>query len=128
MDKIIISMLVGICFLTGCSTSLPRGGETPEKAVAVAQCLSDEGVEMYGAFWCPHCADQKKIFGKEAEPLMPYFECDPRGDNSVTDTCLELNIERYPTWIFADGSRETGALPLTELQELSGCTDEALGL
>ena len=27
-----------------------------------AQCLTDDGVKMYGAWWCPHCQSQKKLF------------------------------------------------------------------
>ena len=28
-----------------------------------AKCLSAKGVKMYGAWWCPHCKDQKESFG-----------------------------------------------------------------
>ena len=121
-----ISFLCLLAF-AGCGSGAPSGGETPEKAAAIAQCLDDKGVEMYGAFWCPHCNDQKKAFGKDAEMLIPYNECDARGENEVSETCIELNIEGYPTWIFADGSRQEKVLPLTELQQLSGCTDAELG-
>lgn len=118
-------MVVCSLFLVGCS-STPSGGETNEKAIAIAQCIDDKGAEMYGAFWCPHCNDQKKMFGKAAEEFMPYNECDARGDNPVTETCLELEVENYPTWIFADGTRIVGATPLTDLQAKTGCTDAEL--
>src|SRR5207247_9299973 len=29
-----------------------------------AQCLSAKQAKMYGAYWWPHCADQKEIFGR----------------------------------------------------------------
>jgi len=29
-----------------------------------AQCLTDKGVKMYGAYWCPHCQAQKALFEK----------------------------------------------------------------
>lgn len=29
------------------------------KLDSFASCLKDSGVTFYGAFWCPHCRDQK---------------------------------------------------------------------
>ena len=29
---------------------------------------------MYGAYWCPHCQAQKKVFG-ESFQYVPYVEC-----------------------------------------------------
>lgn len=126
MKKLFATSLLCLLALAGCGSGAPSGGETVEKAVAVAQCLDDKGVEMYGAFWCPHCKDQKNAFGKEAEEYIPYNECDARGENPVSEECIELQIEGYPTWIFADGSREEKVLALSELQELSGCSDAEL--
>jgi len=28
-----------------------------------AECLNQKGAVMYGAYWCGHCKDQKKMFG-----------------------------------------------------------------
>ena len=28
-----------------------------------AQCLTENDAKMYGAFWCPHCKEQKAMFG-----------------------------------------------------------------
>src|SRR3989344_9366604 len=28
-----------------------------------AQCLTEKGAIFYGTFWCPHCKDQKELFG-----------------------------------------------------------------
>jgi hypothetical protein len=30
---------------------------------AFAQCLEGKQVKMYAAYWCPHCFDQKEMFG-----------------------------------------------------------------
>src|SRR3989344_3569664 len=35
----------------------------PGKYDPFAQCLTDNGAKMFGAYWCPHCSDQKKMFG-----------------------------------------------------------------
>jgi thiol-disulfide isomerase/thioredoxin len=44
---------------------------TPGKYDALASCLKEKGAVFYGAFWCPHCQNQKAMFGKSAK-LLPY--------------------------------------------------------
>jgi len=39
-----------------------------------AKCLTDRHVLMYGAYWCPHCAEQKEKFG-DSFRYAPYVEC-----------------------------------------------------
>jgi hypothetical protein len=46
---------------------------------AFARCLTDRGVKMYGAWWCPHCQEQKEKFGASFE-YVPYVECGIKGD------------------------------------------------
>ncbi len=119
--KKIIALLFVVTMLAGCSSSMPSGGESEAAALSVAQCLTEKGAKMYGAFWCPHCSEQKRVFGKKAEAAIPYNECDARGENPVTEECLALKVERYPTWIFGDGSRTVAVLSLSELAEKTGC-------
>lgn len=126
MRKKFTTVLVFAFFLfSGCTTGAPSGGESEETALKIAQCLKQKGVQMYGAYWCPHCAEQKRMFGKKATEEIPYNECDPKGENSVTNTCLELKIEKYPTWIFPNGSRIGGVVPLSDLAKRAGCEVEA---
>lgn len=99
--------------------------EEPPKPVisdmdTVARCLTDKGVTFYGAYWCPHCADQKKQFG-DAMKNITYVECDPEGENAQAERCLEENITSYPTWIFPDGERLVGARSPDVLAEKAGC-------
>lgn len=54
---------------------------------------------MFGASWCPHCATQKKMFGKSVKN-MPYFEC-AVGDGQAKE-CSDRDIMSYPTWQFPD--------------------------
>ena len=39
----------------------------------LAKHLTEEGAVMYGAYWCPHCSDQKQSFGK-AFKYIQYVE------------------------------------------------------
>jgi hypothetical protein len=88
----------------------------------LAQCLTDKGVKMYGAYWCPHCQAQKKQFG-DAFKKVTYVECAIPGDSrGQTQACKDQNIEGYPTWIFQDGSRVSGEQTFETLAEKSGCT------
>ena len=39
-----------------------------------AKCLTQKSVVMYGAYWCPHCQAQKKLFGSSFK-YVNYVEC-----------------------------------------------------
>lgn len=97
-----------------------RGSQKPGKYDKFAVCLEEKEAVFYGAFWCPHCQDQKKAFGKSAK-LLPYVECSTPDGRSQLEICKEAEIEGYPTWEFADGSRLSGNIPLEELSEKTGC-------
>ena len=85
-----------------------------------ATCIKDSGTIFYGAFWCPHCQAQKKLFGT-AEALLPYVECSTPDGNSQTKVCNDAKIEGYPTWVFPNGVRESGELSLAELSKQTAC-------
>lgn len=65
---------------------------------AEAQCLTERGVVMYGAYWCPKCAKQKRLFGDAVE-FISEVECDPRGENAEPERCVAREISGTPTWI-----------------------------
>jgi hypothetical protein len=92
----------------------------PGKYDDFARCLNDKGAVFYGAFWCPHCQNQKKMFGK-SEKYLNYVECSTPDARGRTKACEDKKIEGYPTWEFSDGSRESGEVSLTKLGEKTGC-------
>lgn len=92
----------------------------PGKLDDFAKCLNDSGAKFYGTFWCSHCQAQKKEFGKSAQ-YLPYIECSTPDGQSQLDICKNANIEGYPTWVFADGSRQSGELPLETLRDKTQC-------
>src|SRR3989344_6622604 len=87
----------------------------------LASCLSEKGVVMYGAWWCPHCANQKKDFG-DAFSEITYIECSSPGQRDRLPVCVDAGIKGYPTWIFPDGTGLSGEQPLSELAKQAGCT------
>ena len=87
-------------------------------ARALAVHLSERGAKMYGASWCPHCVEQKEMFGASARRL-PYVECSLGGPGSrQASACLAAGIRQYPTWII-DGQRYQEVLTLSRLAELT---------
>jgi len=87
---------------------------------AFAQCITDSGAKFYGAFWCPHCQDQKKEFGDSAH-LLPYVECSTSDSVGQTQECKDKGITGYPTWIFKDGSELSGKVEMKTLAEKTAC-------
>ena len=79
-----------------------------------AQCLTDVGVKMYGTEWCPHCQNQKKLFGKSFK-FINYIDCDKN-----KQTCLIEGIQGYPTWKL-NGQGYTGEQSFESLAKISGC-------
>ena len=62
---------------------------TSSKAeIALARHLISIGAKEYVAWWCPHCHEQKLLFGKEAYQIISdtiKVECDKRGLNAHPD-------------------------------------------
>ena len=85
-----------------------------------AKCLKDKGAKFYGPFWCPHCQNQKKAFDRSAKYLL-YIECSTPDSNNQLQVCIDANIQGYPTWEFADKSRQTGELSLQQLADKTSC-------
>src|SRR3989344_3840171 len=130
--KIFLGLFVfALIFIIGC-------GQVNDPAIDVlANCLADKGVKEYGAFWCPNCAKQEKMFGTSMSILKTkgvYIECDPRCDTSIEDLpiacrgivgqpelCLEKGVDKYPDWEFPDGSGLVGVQELSVLAEKAGC-------
>ncbi|MEK6854653.1 MAG: hypothetical protein AABX73_00335 [Nanoarchaeota archaeon] len=112
---ILIIALVVILKILGVDLSLTGEGEYDQ----FAKCLAEKNIKMYGAFWCPHCLEQKKSFGKSWR-YIDYIECS-LPNKAQTPKCTQSGIESYPTWEFADGTRREGIISLNELSSKSGC-------
>lgn len=117
---ILVGLIVIILIIAG-AYFLVDAFSGPGEFDNFAQCLKDKGAVFYGAFWCPHCQKQKAMFGKSAK-LLNYVECSTPDGNRQTPACQEKNITGYPTWEFADGSRENGEVSLQKLSEKTGCS------
>jgi len=117
----IIVWLVVVLIVGGGIWALASHKSGPGKLDGFAACLKEKGATFYGAFWCPHCQNQKKMFGS-SQKLLPYVECSTPDGNGQNALCTEKKITGYPTWEFSDGSRESGEIALEELAKKTGCT------
>jgi len=90
------------------------------KYAAIAQCLTSKGVKFYGAYWCSHCAEQKKILGSDMR-YINYVECDPGGQNSKRDECVAAGVQSYPSWFFPGQGLSVGVQDPVELAQKANC-------
>ncbi len=90
-----------------------------EAEIALARHLQQIQAKMYGTYTCPHCHDQKELFGKEAFSFIQYIECSPAGKNAQPKLCQAANIVGVPTWEI-QGQFYTGVQSLEKLAEISG--------
>lgn len=106
------------------NNSNPTGGNTPNQELSkyddFAKCLKEKGVVFYGAFWCSHCQNQKKAFGTSFQ-FVNSVECSTPDGKGQVQACVDKDIQGYPTWIFADGSRQSGEVPFATLASKTGC-------
>jgi len=80
--------------------------------------LTKIDAKFYGAFWCPHCKQQKEMFGSSAD-RVPYIECTPGGQRApVAQVCKDARIDTYPTWVIT-GQRYSGTQTLEALAQHS---------
>ncbi|MFH1978341.1 MAG: hypothetical protein ABIJ92_03380 [Candidatus Aenigmatarchaeota archaeon] len=126
MKFLVLLTIAAIIFVSGCTAA-------PAKDHAFTNCLTENGISEYGAYWCPNCARVKLTLG-DAHHNVDYHECDPKcvvddngnlpdfcnGVMSETDVCLEKGVNKYPTWI-KDGQQIYVGSDLTKLAEASGC-------
>lgn len=114
----ILSLMVAMTVLAACE---PNGGTAGTgKYTEIAKCLTEKGVKFYGAYWCPHCQDQKKIFGDDMK-YINYVECDAKGENAKPEECQKAGVERFPTWFFPGQGNETGVRKPEELAAKANC-------
>jgi uncharacterized membrane protein/glutaredoxin len=96
----------------------PTGPEHPAIR-ALAEHLADEGAVFYGASWCSHCQEQKRMFGASAVRL-PYIECSPGGPNAPQlRTCSAAGVRNYPTWVINGQGYAGVVFSLAQLADLS---------
>lgn len=86
-----------------------------------AKCLATKQVRMYGLYWCPHCIEQKEMFG-DAFHYVPYQECAIKGSSELVPACKVAGIKLFPSWQFGLDPPKEGVLSLAALSDKTGCS------
>lgn len=129
MNGLLVLGIGLLIILAGCASS-----ETPDETwknkpstlavESLAACLTEKGVKMYGSYICSSCAKQRESFGS-AFAQIEEIECHPKGVNPQTQRCLDMKVDKTPTWILekegAEISRLEGYQSFENLAQLSGC-------
>jgi hypothetical protein len=85
-----------------------------------AKCLASKQAKMYGLFYCPHCIDQKEMFGASFH-YVPYVECATPAKEE-TQECKAAGLKLFPSWQFGSNPPKEGILSLDALSEKTGCS------
>lgn len=100
--------MFSVIFFAGCAQQ-----NQTKNLDTFAQCLTDKWALMYGSVTCPHCQDQKAMFG-ESFAKVTYVEC-----TKEFSRCAKL--KGVPTWEFKDGSQIEGLQELVTLADKTSC-------
>jgi len=134
---VITALLVGVIGLgwaasvgrpasdSGKGVAPPVRSESTPATIALAEHLTASGARVYTAYWCPHCHEQKELFGRQASEKLTVIECAPDGRNSQKALCDSKKIEGFPSWEI-NGQLDSGVKPLSKLAEQSGYKGPAL--
>ncbi len=87
--------------------------------VKFAKFLSENNFKMYSAYWCPHCHDQKQLFGVKAVKELTVIECAQDGKDNQYQLCRDKEIEGFPSWEI-NGEIYSGVKNLNELAIMTG--------
>jgi hypothetical protein len=86
-----------------------------------AKCLATKQAKMYGLYWCPHCIEQKQMFG-DAFHYVPYVECAIKGSREEATECKIAGVKLFPSWQFGMEPPKEGVLSLEALSDKTGCS------
>ena len=87
-----------------------------------ARCLASKNAKMYGLYWCPHCADQKREFGSSFR-YVTYIECaSENNQHELTPACKAAGVKLFPSWQFGSDPPKEGVLSLQDLGQKTGCS------
>jgi len=82
-----------------------------------AKYLAEQGAKMYGTEWCPHCKNQKNLFGNSFR-YINYIDCDKNRNE-----CSIAGITGYPTWNINE-QNYPGEQSIERLAQLSGYQED----
>ena len=99
--------------------------ESTAQTIELAEQLNTVGARFFGAYWCPACKEQMKLFGKQAGANLNYVECGlPDKYPDQLRQCRDENIRSIPTWTRPGSTRLQGVQSINTLERWSGLRPE----
>ena len=98
--------------------------KSSKQKIDFAKFLNKNKIIMYSAYWCPHCHDQKQLFGKKATEELSIIECAKDGINNQYKLCQEKEIDGFPSWEI-NNKIYTGTRDLKELVNITNYKGDA---
>jgi uncharacterized lipoprotein NlpE involved in copper resistance len=93
MKKLVLmGMLSSFLLLAACGNKTEVVDVDVAKTAALGECLADNGWTMYGTSTCPHCKNQKALFGSSFEEVT-YIDC-----IAESQKCQIAGISGVPVW------------------------------
>ena len=77
---------------------------------------------MYGLYWCPHCADQKRDVRLFISLRALRRVCQRNDPHELTPACKAAGVKLFPSWQFGADPPKEGVLTLQELSQKTGCS------
>lgn len=120
--KVVVNLLLFVVIIGGIylggrllTNGHPLGRTvSPSRLANFAKYLTEKGVVMYGAYWCSHCQNQKKVFG-DAFQYITYVEC-----TQEPKRCLAAGVKGYPTWTIPKNATPSAEKPEAEVMKIEG--------
>lgn len=112
---VVIAIVVG-AYLYSASNKNSASKNSNGQLDAFAKCVTAKGLTMYGAYWCPHCQNEKAAFGSSFK-YINYVEC---GYDS--SKCVAKGVQGFPTWIDSAGKKYEGEQGIQGLSQITGCS------
>ncbi len=97
--------------------------KSSKQKIDFAKFLNENKIIMYSAYWCPHCHDQKQLFGKKAAEELTIIECAKDGIDNQYELCSQKGIEGFPSWEI-NNKIYSGTRDLQELANMTGYTGD----
>jgi hypothetical protein len=108
-------MLSSFFLLAACGNKTEVVSVDLEKTTVLGECLADNGWTMYGTSTCPHCKNQKALFGAAFEEVN-YIDC-----IAESQKCAIAGISGVPVWRGPNSLELQGTQQLQSLAEAAGC-------
>ena len=81
-----------------------------------AKCLASKDVVVYGAYWCPHCQNQKKLFGERVPICAVCRSILRKRQNAPQRALMDIRLGYS-----RNGSRIAGEMSFQELSDKTVC-------